>query len=331
MGELTRRDSLALGAGALAAAAAPTALAQVVRYPEDPRETVRLWPGAAPGLPSPPPRLRVVDRGPAPLRDRFAEGVAEPLLEVFRPARPNGASLLVMPGGGYIRVVVDKEGYELARLLTQQGVTVFVLRYRLPGEGWAQRGDVPLQDAQRAMRLIRQGAAGFGIDPERIGVMGFSAGGHLAASLATRHAASVHPARDAADRLSARPAYAALVYPVIDLAGSAAHAGSRDTLLGADAAPEQRAAYSAQNAVSAQTPPTWLVHAADDAAVPVENSLMMLAALRAAKVPAELHVFQEGAHGFGLRMAAGRPVAAWPDLFLAWARRGGFIPTPESR
>ena len=323
----TRRDTLVGGAALAASTVLPAAAtAQVQRYPDDPREVVRLWPRGAPGAPARPPQLRIVERGSAAARDRYADSIGDPVIEVFRPARANGSALLVMPGGGYVRVVLDKEGYELARRLNAEGVTVFVLRYRLPGEGWLQRADAPLQDAQRALRLIRQGATGYAVDPARIGVMGFSAGGHLAASLATRHAAQVYPAVDAADGLSARPDFAALIYPVIDLTGEVAHSGSRDTLLGPSSTSELRAAYSPQRTVDAQTPATWLLHAADDASVPVENSLLMLSALRQAKIPAELHVFEEGGHGFGLKRAEGKPVANWPGLFLAWARRHRFIP-----
>jgi acetyl esterase/lipase len=175
------------------------------------------------------------------------------------------------------------------------------------------------------MRLIRSRAAGFGIDPRRVAAMGFSAGGHVAASLATRHQAKVYEPVDAADRLDARPDLSSLMYPVIDMARPFAHAGSREALLGASPAPAAEAAYSPHRHVDAATPPTFLIHAWDDPSVPVENSLSCLAALRAAKVPAEAHLFEEGAHGFGIFGARGKPAAAWPDLFLAWAGRRGFM------
>lgn len=313
--------SLVVG-GAAVAALAPTAAAAAEPAAA---EVIRLWPGKAPGAPARLPQEQITERSTSPdYRDRAVTGIGVPSISVYRPARPNGAAVLVIPGGGYIRVVIDKEGLETAARLNAAGVTAFVLRYRLPAEGWAQRADVPLQDAQRAMRLIRANTGRFGVDPKRIAVMGFSAGGHLAASLATRHAASVYAPIDAADRLPARPDLAALVYPVMSMRAPAVHAGSRDALLGPDPSEAQLDAYSPDRGVTADTPPTFLLHATDDASVPVENSMLMFAALRAAGRTVEMHIFQEGGHGFGLRLAQGKPAERWPDLFLAWAARHGF-------
>jgi acetyl esterase/lipase len=171
------------------------------------------------------------------------------------------------------------------------------------------------------MRLIRAGAERYRIDPRRVAALGCSAGGHLAASLATGHAREIYAPVDEADRLSARPDLSALLYPVIDMAPPYAHGGSRTALLGVQPDPAMEAAYSPHRRVTAETPPTFVVHAADDASVPVENSLNYLAALRAAKVPAEAHIFEEGGHGFGVYLARGKPAHAWPELFLAWAAR----------
>jgi acetyl esterase/lipase len=253
-------------------------------------------------------------------QDRFVTGIARPTLTVFRPARPSGAAALIIPGGGYIRVVIDKEGFEVGHRLAAAGITGFVLRYRLPTDGWADAADVPLQDAQRAMRLIRAGAARFGVDPARVCAMGFSAGGHVSASLATRHGAAVYAPVDAADREPARPDLSGLFYPVMTMARPFAHEGSREALLGKAPTPAQEAAYSPERHVTPETPPTFLVHAWDDPAVPIENSLGYLTALRAAKVGAEAHLFEAGGHGFGIWLARGKPAAAWPELFLAWAR-----------
>ena len=306
------------------AAAAP-ALAQA-RPAADPTEIVRLWPGRPPGAPAALPREEIVDRmRTSGFQDRFVIGIGQPLMTVFRPARPNGAAVLIVPGGGYIRVVIDKEGFEVARRLAAVGVTAFVLRHRLPKEGWARPADVALQDAQRAMRLIRARAATWGVDPQRVAAMGFSAGGHVAASLATRHQAQVYAPFDAADRIDARPDLSALMYPVIDMALPFAHVGSREALLGPNPTPEAEAACSPQRHVDASTPPTFMVHAANDTSVPLENSLGYLAALRAAKVAAELHIFEEGGHGFGIYLARGKPAHAWPELFLAWAQRHGLV------
>ncbi|PZQ59983.1 MAG: alpha/beta hydrolase [Phenylobacterium zucineum] len=316
--DFDRRTLIALAGAGLAAPAA----AQV---PADPGETITLWPGRPPNAPAVLPQLKLTDRtATSGFQDRIVTDIGEPLMTVFRPRTPNGAAALLIPGGGYIRVVVDKEGFEVARRLADAGVTCFVLRYRLPREGWTSR-DVARQDAQRAMRLIRSKAAEYAVDPARVAAMGFSAGGHVAASLATGFDKAVYAPVDAADRLSARPDLSALIYPVIEMSRPYAHAGSREALLGKDPAPELEAAYSPQRHVTAQTPPTFLVHAADDASVPLDNSIAYLAALRAAKVPAEIHVFEEGGHGFGIYLARGKPAHAWPELFITWAARKGLL------
>lgn len=253
------------------------------------------------------------------IADRAVTGISDPRLVVFRPDRPNGAAVLVFPGGGYRRVVIDKEGYEFGRWLAERGFTAFVLFYRLPGEGWQSGPDTPLIDAQRAIRLVRARASAFGLDPARIATVGFSAGGHLCADLSVRSDEELQPPVDSVDAVSARPLCAATIYPVISMDASIAHAGSRSALLGPSPDAAREAVYSPDRRVTAGTPPQFLLHAADDASVPVENTLRFHAALRRAGVPAELHVFADGGHGFGLRKAAGRPVAAWPQLWRAWA------------
>jgi acetyl esterase/lipase len=291
-----------------------------------PRETLDLWPGGAPGAPARPLTETVNERSTDPqIADRAVFGISQPRLAVFRPLRPNGAAILIAPGGGYRWVVIDKEGYELGRWFAERGITAFVLFYRLPGEGWAAGRDVALADAQRALRLIRHGASGYAIDPARIAVMGFSAGGHVCADLATRFATATYAPRDAADALSARPSIAAPIYPVVSMSAPQAHPGSRLLLLGAAPTPELEHAHSPHANVTADTPPCFLLHAADDDVVPVENTLLLHAALRARRVPVELHVFAQGGHGFGLRKAFGKPVGAWPELFLAWSRTQGWI------
>jgi len=317
---IDRRSVLALAAAGVPAAS----LALAPTYSDDPTEVLPLWPGMPPGAPAKLPDEQYVERArPGEPHDRYAAQVARPTISVFRPARPNGNAVLLAPGGAYIRVVSDKEGYDTARWLTPRGVTAFVLRYRLPGGGWAHASDVPLQDAQRAVRLIRAGARRFAIDPARLAMIGFSAGGHVAASLAVHHDAQVYAPVDDADRLSARPQVVGLLYPVIQM-GAHAHGGSRDELLGKDPSEAAIAAYSPDRHVTAATPPTMLVHAADDPSVPLENSLGMFAALRAASIPSELHVFEKGGHGFGLRLPPDATANAWPGLFLAFARNHGF-------
>jgi acetyl esterase/lipase len=291
----------------------------------DPDETIELWPRGAPGMPARPPVERIVERSRDPgYTDRAIMGVVRPRLIVFRPAVPNGAGLLVAPGGGYVRMAIDKEGYEMGRFLSARGYTVFVLFYRLPGDGWAAGPDVALQDAQRAMRTIRARAAAYRLDPAKIGAMGFSAGGHLCADLLTRHDARIYDPVDEIDRQSARPVIAAPIYPVVSLSVPLAHGGSRTQLLGAEPTPAREEMHSPDRQVRAGCPPVFLCAAEDDTVVPVENSLMLHAALRAAKVPVEMHLFAHGGHGFGIAGVRGKPAAIWPDLFLAWARTQEF-------
>lgn len=285
---------------------------------------IELWPGGvAPGSERVSLPQRIFDRGVLPngSRDRAITGITRPYLVVYRPGRPNGTSLLVLPGGGYERVVLDKEASTLVPVLANdEGFTLFVLRYRLPGEGHAQARDAPLADAQRALRLIRSCAAEWRLDANRVGVMGFSAGGHLAASLGTRFDTPVYVDVDAHDRASARPDFMLLGYPVIDMTSRHAHLESRRQLLGPHPEAAALASYSPQLAVDARTPPTFLLHASDDAVVPVANSLLFHDALRAAGVPAELHVYAVGGHGFGVHAIAGSRLADWPRIAADWIR-----------
>ena len=290
----------------------------------DPVEAIDLWPAGAPGKGATLPTETVDERSTDPaVNDRAVHGISRPRMVVFRPAVPNGAAALVMPGGGYRWVVVDKEGYEIARWLAARGWTVFVLFYRLPGEGWAAGPDVALSDAQRALRLIRARADRFGIRGDQIVAMGFSAGGHVCGDLATRFAVDCYAPIDAADKESARPDLAAPIYAVQSMRAPLAHAGSRRLLIGQDASRAQEDAHTPARNVDARTPPTFLIHAEDDQTVDVANTLEMRAALKAANVAVETHLFAQGGHGFGLRRAMGKPAHAWPELFAGWANSFG--------
>lgn len=312
--------SLSLAASpAVAAAAAQRALpTPVAGATEAAGERIALWPaGHVPGESTTVRGLHVVERSNDPSRpDRYVDQVDAPWLLVHAPTRPNGKALLVIPGGGYQRVVIDKEGTELVpQWVERAGYTLFVLRYRLPEPGRDRQA--ALADAQRAMRVVRAAAASRGLDAQDIAVMGFSAGGHIAARLATGFDSPVYPAADAADRLSARPSRAVLVYPVIDM-GPQAHGGSRQRLIGPEADATTVRRYSMQDQVRADMPPTLLLHAADDRVVSVDNSLLMARALAAAGVEHELHVFAHGGHGFGMRAAGGATTALWPDITQRW-------------
>jgi len=320
----------------MAALAASLPLRAQTRLPEtgdelpaglpQPSESIDLWPDGAPGMPLSRPVETVTERSTdSHLADRAVLGITTPRMAVFRPAVPNGAAVLVTPGGGYRHIVIDKEGYEIGRWLSARGFTVFVLFYRLPAEGWEAGANVSLSDAQRAMRVIRSRAQDYGFEPERVAAMGFSAGGHLCADLATRFEVLTHNPVDAVDSLSARPRVTAAIYPVISMSAPVAHAGSRRSLIGAEASPAVERRHSPQYNVPENAPPIFMVHAEDDTSVVIENSLEFRAALKEKGIPVESHFFAHGGHGFGLRKAVGKPVAIWPELFVNWARTTGLV------
>ena len=318
---IDRRTIIAGGLAALlpvpAIAQAEAAVPSVERFP--------LWPKAPPGGEDRAIADAWVKRSPNGGPDDIAwPHVATPMLTVVRPAKPNGAAVLICPGGGYARVAVGRTGGGIARDFAARGVTAFEMLYRLPHDDWAAGPDVALQDAQRAMRVIRAGAGRFGIDPARVAVTGFSAGGHVAARLASRAATPSYAAVDAADRLSARPDVAGLFFPVVTMLDDGVHAQSRRELLGthaADAAWQRR--YSAQIDLPADMPPTFVAANADDPVVPPRNAVLMFEALRAAHVAAELMIFERGGHGPPAAHRDGTPVP-WMDLFAGWAGDHGW-------
>jgi acetyl esterase/lipase len=299
----------ALAAAPLVGAAAP--LCEKPDYNKvdtmPPGAVVDLWPGGAPGSEHVTAKQVETEYGnPMGLRDRKVTHITHPTLTVFPALEPKGPAIMLAPGGGYERVVVDKEGFETARWLARHGVTAFVLLYRLPGDNWAAGSDVSLSDAQRGLRIARASAAKYHFDPKQVGAMGFSAGGHLISSLMSRYDGKTYEKVDAADDLSARPDFATLFYPSPDL--------------GKFAQPGRVASASGSQMVTPNTPLTFLCQAQDDPTVPVQSSIDMFEALHANKVPVEMHIFQKGGHGFGLRSIAGRPTEAWPELYLAWLR-----------
>lgn len=271
--------------------------------------TELLWPNGAPG----------------------AKGGAEadkPSLTVFLPAsNPTKTGVVIAPGGGYAMLAIEKEGYAFAKWLNARGVAAFVLKYRLGPE---YRHPIELGDAQRAIRMVRANAAGYGVAANHIGMMGFSAGGHLTATAGTHFDAGRADAPDAIDRQGSRPDFLVLAYPVITLMTPAAHMGSRSYLLGKAPAPALVRSLSAETQVTKQTPPTFLFATTDDDVVPVMNSVAFYTALVKAGVPAEMHLFQKGAHGVGL--AAGMPaLSVWSDLLIKWMRERGYAaPQPDT-
>lgn len=286
-----------------------------------------LWPGKAPGSENLHMTEQINERSKDPnVLDREINRITKPSIIPFLPSigKANGAAILIIPGGGYERLVVDKEGYDLAQWLNSKGVAAFVLKYRLPGEGHEQRHLVPLQDAQRAMRLIRHYAEQWGIEANRVGVLGSSAGGHLATTLGTKYATEVYKAGNGADLHSAKPNFMILNYPVISMEEAITHAGSREKLLGKHPSEDHIHMLSNHRHVDVHTPPTFIVHAHDDVTVASQNSIVFYEALKEALVDAELHIFRKGGHGFGIRQAEGS-VALWTQLAEEWLIATGFI------
>jgi len=247
--------------------------------------------------------------------------VQTPSIEVRLPARgnANGQAVVVCPGGGYGGLAYDWEGTDFAGWLNSRGIAAIILSYRLPVDGDVahQKWLIPLLDAQRAIRLTRAHAADWGINPAKVGIMGFSAGGHLASTAGTHFDAGDPNAADPVDRFGSRPDFMILVYPVISMLKENTHGGSRLNLLGENPSDELVRHYSSELQVTATTPPTFLVHAGDDGAVPVSNSLLFYNALIAHQVPAELHLYPQGGHGFSFGLKKGR-LQDWTQLCARW-------------
>jgi acetyl esterase/lipase len=260
-----------------------------------------LWPNGAPGA------LGTAD-------------VDKPSITPYLAKSPNGTAVIVCPGGGYQHLAMDHEGVQIAKWLNSLGISAFVLQYRL---GPKYHHPAMINDAHRAIRTVRSRAAALRIQPDRIGIWGFSAGGHLASTAATHFDTGDPNAADPIDRAGSRPDFAILAYPVISL-GDFAHVGSRKNLLGENPDPKLVEDLSNDQRVTAQTPPTFLFHTSADATVPVENSVRFYLALRKAGVPAELHIFQNGPHGVGLA-PTDATLSAWGGLLANWLRERGLL------
>ncbi len=265
--------------------------------------TMPLWPGEAPGA-------------------KGDEADDKPTLTAYPPTAPNTTrtAVVIAPGGGYQHLSMMKEGEDIALWLNAHGVAAFVLQYRL---GPKYHHPVELGDAQRAIRIVRSHAQEYGIATDHIGMWGFSAGGHLTATAGTMFDAGSASSADPIERQSSRPDFLILAYPVITLEAPDAHAGSRKYLLGDDADPALVKSMSVQNRVTKDTPPTFIFSTTDDKTVPIISSVLFYEALVKAGVPAELHIFQHGAHGAGLA-AANPQLSVWPDLLMKWMRERGY-------
>ncbi|HLI93223.1 MAG TPA: alpha/beta hydrolase [Puia sp.] len=270
----------------------------------------------------PGPDLESVDSSVSPVRYSYSL-VSRPTLRVYLPpaGKGNGTAVVICPGGGYLHLAYTHEGTDVARMLNEWGIAAFVLKYRLPNdETMVDKSIGPLQDAQRAIQLVRERASEWGIKPAQVGIMGFSAGGHLASTEGTHFSQPViaNPAGT-----SLRPDFMILLYPVISFVDSIAHRGSRDNLIGLNPDEKLVIRFSNEYQVTPQTPPTFMVHAEDDKTVPVANSLHFFEALEKNGVPAEMHIYPGGGHGFGLHNPT--TTDQWTDRLKNWLASGGWL------
>lgn len=247
--------------------------------------------------------------------------VQEPNIQVFLPSKRNATrqAVVICPGGGYAVLAYDWEGTDIAKWLNSQGIAAIVLKYRLPSPvSQVSPHDVPLMDAQRAMRMVRQHAEEWNIDPQQIGIMGFSAGGHLASTLGTHYDAGDAGAKDPIETFSSRPDFMILGYPVISLKEHVAHIGSRNNLLGKSPSDDLVEKFSNELQVTEDTPPSFIFHSQNDTGVPVQHSLLFYEALVRAKVPAEMHLYPKGGHGYSLGINAEGTQKGWAAACINW-------------
>ena len=283
------------------------------------REEILLWPGNPPGGGG--------VTGPEKLGDTGAgfgalSNISTPRMRVYRPAKANGAAVVVCGGGGYFRIQLWKESTPIALWLQEKGFTVFELIYRLPNDGWD--ASVPFMDAQRAMKIARTRAAEFGVDPQQIGIMGFSAGGHLAGFTALQPQRALYAGADKYEKVSARPDFSVLLFPVVSLRKPYDTTRTRRELIGETPSAEAENAWSLDTYASADAPPTIIFASSDDKTAPPGHGIMLYEKLNGAGASAELHLFRDGGHGWGL----GRPeqvLSQWPDMFVKWFNSGKIV------
>lgn len=282
-------------------------------------EEIALWPGKPPGQGG--------VTGPEKLGDSGAgfgaiSNISTPRMRVYRPAKANGAAVVVCGGGGYFRIQLWKESTPIARWLQQRGFTVFELIYRLPNDGW--EAAAPFMDAQRAMRIVRTKAADFGIDPGQIGILGFSAGGHLAGFTALQPRRQLYTGSDVYEESSARPDFSVLLFPVVSLRKPYDTTRTRREIIGETPDAEAENAWSLDTYANSAAPPMIIFASADDKIAPPGHGIMLFEKLNAAGASAELHLFRDGGHGWGL----GKPeqvLSQWPDMFVKWFESGKLV------
>lgn len=277
-----------------------------------------LWPGRGPGNGGP--------SGPEVIGDSGSgygavSNISTPRLRVYRPRRPNGKAVLICGGGGYFRIQLWKESTPIAKWLQQNGYTAFELIYRLPNDGWD--ASVPFMDAQRAMKLVRSRADEFGIRPDRIGIMGFSAGGHLAGYTALRPDHVLYEGGDTIEAQSARPDFSVLLFPVVSLLKPYDTTRTRREIIGRDPSLAAQKAWSLDTHVTGSAPPMIIISAADDIITPPGHGIMLFQALTAKGAAAELHIFEQGGHGWGLG-TDDQILSQWPTIFDNWIKKRKF-------
>jgi acetyl esterase/lipase len=282
---------------------------------------IKLWNGKVPGAIQHKDYQQAVDSADNWVKMKF---VTEPTLVIYPAAaeKATGTAVIICPGGGYRALAIAHEGAAIAQWFNNLGITAFVLNYRLPDDAiMVDKSVGPLQDAQKAMRFVRQRAKEWGIHPRKIGIMGFSAGGHLAGTLSTHFDEKVY---EPLDTTSARPDFSLLIYPVISMDAATAHMGSRNTLLGRNPSSERVKHFSNELQVNKDTPPAFLIHSMDDEAVPVQNSIAYALALKKHNVPFELHIYPAGGHGYGLGRSKNTE-SSWPEACRRWLEANGLL------
>lgn len=284
-------------------------------------KVIELWNGKVPGAIHNDEFKQIVD-STASWVDK--KSITDPCIEMY-PApkeKANGTAVIICPGGAYVGMAVKHEGSQVAKWLNSLGVTAFVLKYRLPDDSIMKNKTIgPMQDGQRAIRIVRSHAKEWGINPQKIGIMGFSAGGHLASTLSTHYNEKVY---ESDDLTSARPDFSLLIYPVISMEVGITHWGSRVNLLGDSPSPELVKNYSNELQVNSETPPAFMVHSLDDGAVPVQNSINYALAMHKFTIPCELHLYQTGGHGYGMGKSTDTE-STWPEACRKWLETRGLL------
>jgi len=278
-------------------------------------EAILLYPNGAPGFKA----VQIQEDSKTTDGITRVKDITQPALYLFKPKeKTSDAAVIICPGGGYTILAIDHEGYDIAKWFNERGITAFVLKYRLPQQNLFNNSEIrPLQDAQQAIRIVRGSAEKYGVSPNKLGIMGFSAGGHLASTLSTHFQIQVGEITNST--ISVRPDFSLLIYPVISFSDSITHAGTRKNLLGANPSAEKIELYSNENHVTKETPPTFLISTTDDG-VPAENSILYFLACKKNSVPVEMHIYEKGGHGYALKKKERGPVETWADRMEDWLK-----------